>query len=62
MTAAHVHFFFGLRDQIKLYHWQTTSYARHKATDDVIKELDGNIDSFEVDALIAPVKQDLIGG
>ena len=46
MTAAHVHFFFGLRDQIKLYHWQTTSYARHKATDDVIKELDGNIDSF----------------
>ena len=46
MTAAHVHFFFGLRDQIKLYHWQTTSYARHKATDDVIKELDENIDSF----------------
>lgn len=46
MTAAHIHFFFALRDQIKLYHWQTTSYARHKATDDVIKELDENIDSF----------------
>jgi hypothetical protein len=46
MTAAHIHFFFALRDQIKLYHWQTTSYARHKATDDVIKELDGHIDSF----------------
>jgi hypothetical protein len=46
MTAAHIHFFFTLRDQIKLYHWQTTSYARHKATDDVIKDLDEHIDSF----------------
>ena len=40
MTAAHIHFFFALRDQIKLYHWQTTSYARHKATDEIIKELE----------------------
>lgn len=46
MSANHIHFFFGLRDQIKLYHWQTTLYARHKATDGVIKELDENIDSF----------------
>jgi hypothetical protein len=46
MSASHIHFFFTLRDQIKLYHWQTTSHARHKATDAVIKELDERIDSF----------------
>jgi hypothetical protein len=41
-----IHFFFGMREQLKLYHWQTSSYARHKATDDVIKELDEHIDLF----------------
>jgi hypothetical protein len=46
MSAQHVHFFFEMRDQIKLYHWQTITYARHKATDDLIKELDENIDTF----------------
>jgi DNA-binding ferritin-like protein len=46
MSAKHIHFFFTLRDQIKIYHWQTTSYARHKATDDVIKALDEHIDLF----------------
>ncbi len=46
MSAQHIHFFFMLRDQIKLYHWQTSVYARHKATDDVIKALDEQIDLF----------------
>ena len=46
MSAASIHFFFTLRDQIKLYHWQTSSYARHKATDEVIKSLDETIDEF----------------
>jgi hypothetical protein len=46
MSAQHVHFFFSLRDQVKLYHWQTYMYARHKATDDAIKALDENIDTF----------------
>ena len=46
MSAHHVHFFFQMRDQIKLYHWQTSSYARHKATDDVLKSLDEHIDLF----------------
>ena len=41
-----IHFFFTFRDQIKIYHWQTSSYARHKATDDVIKALDEHIDLF----------------
>jgi len=46
MSAQHVHFFFSMRDQVKLYHWQTYMYARHKATDDAIKALDENIDMF----------------
>ncbi len=44
--AHHIHFFFTVRDQIKLYHWQTSSFSRHKATDDVIKSLDEHIDLF----------------
>lgn len=46
MSGEDVHFFFTMRDQIKLYHWQTHSFARHKATDDVIKSLDENIDEY----------------
>ena len=46
MSASHVQFFFAMRDQIKLYHWQTRVYSRHKATDDVIKSLDEHIDQF----------------
>jgi hypothetical protein len=46
MSHFDVHFFFTLRDQVKLYHWQTTSFARHKATDDAIKALDELIDAY----------------
>lgn len=46
MSAADVQFFFAMRDQIKIYHWQTSVYARHKATDDVIKALDESIDKY----------------
>ena len=46
MSAQHIHFFFHLREQVKLYHWQTHLYARHEATDDVIKSLDEHIDLF----------------
>lgn len=38
--------FFNMRDQIKLYHWQTRSFAEHKATDDLVAALDTNIDKF----------------
>jgi maltodextrin utilization protein YvdJ len=31
---------------IKLYHWKTSSYATHKATDDLYSKLNENIDSF----------------
>ena len=35
-----------IRNQVKLYHWQTGSFARHKATDDLTAALDLNIDAF----------------
>ena len=35
-----------IRNQIKLYHWQTRQFARHKATDDLTAALDLNIDAF----------------
>jgi hypothetical protein len=38
--------FFHMRSQIKLYHWQTRSFAEHKATDDLVEALDTNIDKF----------------
>lgn len=31
---------------IKLFHWKTSSYATHKATDDLYTKLNANIDSF----------------
>lgn len=35
-----------MRNQIKLYHWQTSSFADHKATDDLTSVLDQKIDMF----------------
>jgi hypothetical protein len=46
MAAADIHFFLNLRDQLKLYHWQTHVYARHVATDKILAELETNIDAF----------------
>ena len=46
MSSDDVHFFFMMREQIKLFHWQTKLYSRHKATDDVIKALDESIDKY----------------
>lgn len=36
----------GTLDAIKVYHWQTKSYARHKATDALYKTLGEQIDQF----------------
>jgi Family of unknown function (DUF5856) len=35
-----------LRNQLKLYHWQTESHSRHEGSDRVVNELDGEIDKF----------------
>lgn len=41
-----------LRNALKVYHWQTRSYARHKASDELVTKLDAAIDSF-VEVFIA---------
>lgn len=41
-----VNIMMNLRDQIKIYHWQTLSYSRHIATNDLLPKLDTNIDQF----------------
>ena len=46
MSAEILHVLLILRNQVKLYHWQTFSYGRHKATDDLVSNLDTNIDKF----------------
>jgi DNA-binding ferritin-like protein len=46
MSAKDTQFFFTMRNQIKLYHWQTKLYARHKATDSVISSLDESVDKY----------------
>jgi hypothetical protein len=46
MSAEQIHFFLQLRDQIKLYHWQTRLHSRHIATDKILEELDKSIDSY----------------
>ena len=40
------HLFLAVRTQIKLYHWQTRSYARHKATDRFIETFEPLVDRF----------------
>jgi hypothetical protein len=35
-----------IRDQVKLYHWQTYMFSRHTATDELVKKLDANVDTF----------------
>jgi len=46
MSAQNIHFFFTMREQLKLYHWQTGVFARHEATDEVIEALDKAIDLY----------------
>ncbi len=46
MSADQIHFFLHLRDQIKLYHWQTRVYSRHIATDNILEKLEKSIDSY----------------
>lgn len=38
--------FMQFRNQIKLYHWKTHSFARHKTTDKFLSLFEGHIDRF----------------
>ena len=46
MTAKQIQFLFEVRNQIKLYHWQTYEHSRHIATDKYLESLDKHIDYF----------------
>jgi DNA-binding ferritin-like protein len=39
-------FFMEMLNTIKMYHWNTTSYSQHKATDELYSSLNDNIDHF----------------
>ena len=38
--------FLQMLNTVKLYHWKTSSYAQHKATDELYGNLNTNIDTF----------------
>jgi hypothetical protein len=38
--------FLQMLNTVKLYHWKTSSYAQHKATDELYSNLNSNIDTF----------------
>lgn len=38
--------FLEMLNTIKLFHWKTTGFAVHKATDDLHSKLSGNVDTF----------------
>lgn len=38
--------FFKFQNELKLYHWQTYSYARHKASDDLFTDMIDKTDEF----------------
>lgn len=61
MSGEIVHLMMTLRDQVKLYHWQTMKYPRHIATNDLLVKLDTNIDQF-VEVYIGRYGRPKLGG
>jgi hypothetical protein len=46
MSGSLINYLLTVQNQIKIYHWYTTSYARHKATDMCLESLMPLIDKF----------------
>jgi len=46
MSAEMIHVLLTLRNQIKVYHWQTRKHSRHIATDGLTAKLDELVDAF----------------
>lgn len=44
--SSNINFFLGLQSQIKIMHWQTKGYAKHKALDETLDELYDLVDQF----------------
>ena len=38
--------FLQMLNTVKLYHWKTSSYAQHKATDELYSNLNSSVDTF----------------
>ena len=56
-----IHDFLQLQAQIKLYHWQTKSYARHVGSDKLSESLAKNIDKF-VEIYIGKYERPMLKG
>jgi hypothetical protein len=52
MSGDQIHFFLHLRDQIKLYHWQTRVYSRHIATDQILEKIESSAVKFDIPFII----------
>lgn len=48
---SNVNFFLSLQCQLKVMHWQTKGYARHKALDETLSSLSELIDTFVEEAM-----------
>lgn len=46
MSTSIVQFYMVLRNASKIYHWNTKSYPRHKASDEFVENMDKLIDRF----------------
>lgn len=46
MSGEIVNLMLTLRNQVKIYHWETMQFSRHKSTDDLLEKLDDSIDKF----------------
>ena len=46
-----INFFLTLQNQLKVMHWQTVGYARHKALDSTLDELYDVVDQFVEEAM-----------
>jgi hypothetical protein len=46
MSGEIVNLMLTLRNQVKIYHWETMQFSRHKSTDDLLGKLDDSIDKF----------------
>ena len=49
--SSNINFFLGLQSQIKIMHWQTKGYAKHKALDETLDELYDLVDQFVEEAM-----------
>lgn len=49
--SSNINLFLGLQCQLKVFHWQTKGYARHKAFDETLSSLTDLVDSYVEEAM-----------